>query len=375
MKSSLPLLLLLSAVALPACGSKSKDAEPQGDPRDIVVDEKGVTLGKERIADAPGDAVKKIDPLFAKLKEQRENWKMAHPEGKFDGVVHITLGPNVTCQGAFGVYMTAAFAGYPNILLQQGDIVVDTKAAVPKPPDPTLELGGKIPKKAWMTIRSEGEVEVLPERCTGAYDVVPLAEVTATVKEMCEGDASCPAAIHFSCPAGLPMSKLMPTIQSTFKLNPDKMEFGSMGACLPDDGPFGRDPLLGGLFGEPAPAPSAPPPPPPKGKAPKGQLREGAVNATGGLTEDDVKAGVKPLLPDLQACHEKGLLNNPNLQGRVSAKLKVGKKGAVMSFANGGSDMPDSGVTSCVLRALGKAKFAATGKTSEVTYRVMFSPK
>lgn len=376
MRTSLSLLALLSMGALTACGSKTKDAEPQTDPRDVVIDEKGVTLGGERIADPPADAVKKIDPLFSKLKDQREAWKTAHPDGKFDGALHITLGPNVSCQAALGAYMTAAFAGYPNIHLQQGDIAIDTRAAVPRPPDPGLVLEGKLPQKAWVTIGANGDAEVCPERCTGAFDVVPLADLAATVKEMCGDGAHCPAALHLNCPAGVPMSKLMPVIQATNKLNPDKMELGSVGACLPDDGPFGRNDVLGGLFGEPSAtqAPSAPPPLP-KGKAPKGQIREGAVTITGPLTEDEVKAATKPLLPDMQACHLTALLNNPNLQGRVIAKLQIGKKGAVMSFANRGSDIPDMAVTSCVFKVLGKATFAAKGKTSEVIYPVMFSPK
>jgi hypothetical protein len=104
-------------------------------------------------------------------------------------------------------------------------------------------------------------------------------------------------------------------------------------------------------------------------------MREGAVTATGGLSAEEVSEALKGKRDELTACHVTGLMNNPNLQGRVAVKLEIGKKGAVMSARNGGSDMPDSGVVSCVVKALLDAKFPAKGAVSAVIYPMMFSPK
>jgi hypothetical protein len=74
-------------------------------------------------------------------------------------------------------------------------------------------------------------------------------------------------------------------------------------------------------------------------------------------------------------CYENGLRNNPNLQGRVAVRFVVDRHGAVSSVGNGGSDMPDSGVTSCVVRAFYGLSFPPPDDgIVTVTYPIMFTP-
>ena len=74
-------------------------------------------------------------------------------------------------------------------------------------------------------------------------------------------------------------------------------------------------------------------------------------------------------------CYENGLRSSPNLQGRVSVRFVIGHDGAVSQVSNGGSDMPDTGVVSCVVRAFYGLSFPQPeGGIVTVTYPIMFSP-
>jgi len=75
-------------------------------------------------------------------------------------------------------------------------------------------------------------------------------------------------------------------------------------------------------------------------------------------------------------CYEKGLRNNPNLQGRVSVRFVIGLDGTVAHVDSGGSDMPDGNVTSCVARAFYGLRFPQPeGGIVTVTYPIMFTPE
>lgn len=74
-------------------------------------------------------------------------------------------------------------------------------------------------------------------------------------------------------------------------------------------------------------------------------------------------------------CYENGMRNNPNLAGRVSVAFVIGRDGAVSSVQNGGSDMPDTGVVSCVVRSFYGLSFPAPeGGIVTVSYPLLFSP-
>lgn len=104
-------------------------------------------------------------------------------------------------------------------------------------------------------------------------------------------------------------------------------------------------------------------------------VRMGAVTLSGRLPPEVVQRIVRQNFGRFRLCYENGLRNNPNLQGRVSVRFVIGTDGAVSNIANGGSDMPDGGVVSCVVRAFSGLSFPQPeGGIVTVVYPIMFSP-
>lgn len=79
-----------------------------------------------------------------------------------------------------------------------------------------------------------------------------------------------------------------------------------------------------------------------------------------GRDEREVQAALEKGKMRLRLCYAPGLRNNPNLQGRVGAHL-TGEPGAPPVAKNTGSDVPDSAVVECVLRAVERASVPAPG--------------
>lgn len=73
-------------------------------------------------------------------------------------------------------------------------------------------------------------------------------------------------------------------------------------------------------------------------------------------------------------CYEEGLRRNPSLTGRVTARFVIDRVGAVTLAQNGGSDLPDSAVISCVLSAFYGLSFPAPDNgIVRVSYPILFS--
>jgi hypothetical protein len=105
------------------------------------------------------------------------------------------------------------------------------------------------------------------------------------------------------------------------------------------------------------------------------QVRMGATQVSGRLPPEVIQRIVRQNFGRFRLCYENGLRNNPNLQGRVSVRFVIGRDGAVSNVSNGGSDMPDGGVVSCVVRAFYGLSFPQPeGGIVTVTYPIMFSP-
>jgi hypothetical protein len=105
------------------------------------------------------------------------------------------------------------------------------------------------------------------------------------------------------------------------------------------------------------------------------QVRMGATQVSGRLPPEVIQRIVRQNFGRFRLCYENGLRNNPNLQGRVGVRFVIGRDGAVSQVANGGSDMPDGGVVSCVVRAFYGLSFPQPeGGIVTVTYPIMFSP-
>jgi Ca-activated chloride channel family protein len=104
-------------------------------------------------------------------------------------------------------------------------------------------------------------------------------------------------------------------------------------------------------------------------------VRMGATQVNGRLPPEVIQRIVRQNFGRFRLCYENGLRNNPNLQGRVSVRYVIDRTGSVTNVANGGSDMPDGGVVSCVMRAFHGLSFPQPeGGVVTVTYPIMFSP-
>lgn len=73
-------------------------------------------------------------------------------------------------------------------------------------------------------------------------------------------------------------------------------------------------------------------------------------------------------------CYEEGLRKNPDLRGGVKIKITVDIDGKVTHLADGGSDMPDTNVTSCVIATFSHLVFPKREHPLTIVYPVRFSP-
>ncbi|MDI3289824.1 AgmX/PglI C-terminal domain-containing protein [Polyangium sp. 15x6] len=105
------------------------------------------------------------------------------------------------------------------------------------------------------------------------------------------------------------------------------------------------------------------------------QTRPGAMALSGRLPPEVVRRIIRQNFGRFRLCYENGLRNNPNLQGRVAVRFVIGADGAVSNVGNGGSDMPDGGVVSCIVRSFQGLSFPRPeGGIVTVVYPIMFSP-
>jgi hypothetical protein len=101
----------------------------------------------------------------------------------------------------------------------------------------------------------------------------------------------------------------------------------------------------------------------------------GTTDVSGTLPAEVVQRIVRQNYGRFRMCYETGLRGNPNLSGRVTARFVIGREGAVANVANGGSDLPDSGVVSCVVQAFYGLSFPPPANgVVRVSYPIMFSP-
>ncbi len=101
----------------------------------------------------------------------------------------------------------------------------------------------------------------------------------------------------------------------------------------------------------------------------------GQTIVSGHIPAEVIQRIVRQNYGRFRQCYEMGLRTNPNLTGRVSARFVIGRDGAVTNASNGGGDLPDSAVTSCVISAFYGLSFPAPdGGIVTVTYPIMLVP-
>jgi hypothetical protein len=110
-----------------------------------------------------------------------------------------------------------------------------------------------------------------------------------------------------------------------------------------------------------------------KTRAPK--VRMGATTVSGRLPPEVIQRIVRQNYGRFRMCYEQGLARNPNLEGRAQVRFVIGRDGSVSNVQNGGSDLPDSGVISCVINAYYGLSFPQPeGGIVTVVYPIMFQP-
>ena len=115
---------------------------------------------------------------------------------------------------------------------------------------------------------------------------------------------------------------------------------------------------------------------PPRAAAP-GESREPppATAVKGRLPPPLIQIVVRARFGEFRRCYEAGLGRSPKLGGRVMARFVIDRDGSVSNVADGGSDMPDAEVTSCVLKAFYGLRFPRPdGGIVTVVYPIMLSP-
>ncbi|MBK8251386.1 MAG: AgmX/PglI C-terminal domain-containing protein [Polyangiaceae bacterium] len=105
------------------------------------------------------------------------------------------------------------------------------------------------------------------------------------------------------------------------------------------------------------------------------RVRMGATSVSGRLPPEVVQRIVRRNFGRFRLCYENGLRSNPNLSGRVSVRFVIDRTGSATAVSNGGSDLPDQGVISCVVNAFRGLSFPEPeGGVVTVVYPIMFSP-
>jgi hypothetical protein len=105
------------------------------------------------------------------------------------------------------------------------------------------------------------------------------------------------------------------------------------------------------------------------------RMRPGTTTVSGRLPPEVIQRIVRQNYGRFRNCYEQGLTRNPNLEGRVQTRFIIGRDGSVSNVQNGGSDLPDSGVVSCVISAYYGLSFPQPeGGIVTVVYPIMFQP-
>ncbi|WP_437724865.1 AgmX/PglI C-terminal domain-containing protein [Sorangium sp. So ce861] len=80
-------------------------------------------------------------------------------------------------------------------------------------------------------------------------------------------------------------------------------------------------------------------------------VRMGATQVSGRLPAEVIQRIVRQSFGRFRLCYERGLERSPRLQGRVAVRFTIDPSGAVVNARDGGSDLHDGAVVSCVIRA------------------------
>jgi hypothetical protein len=90
-----------------------------------------------------------------------------------------------------------------------------------------------------------------------------------------------------------------------------------------------------------------------------GPLPAARFQVNGLLATNVVEGVVRANADRFRRCYEDKLREKPSLRGRITVKFVIDRTGAVSIAADGGSDVPDDTLVSCVIRSFSELKFPA----------------
>jgi hypothetical protein len=100
------------------------------------------------------------------------------------------------------------------------------------------------------------------------------------------------------------------------------------------------------------------------------------ASVEGSLDKEQVREVVRKHIGDVRACYNEGLLEDPELEGRVIVDFVIGEKGKVVESAiDDRTDLPDRKTSRCIVDAVSSWKFPAPAEGEVVvTYPFALSP-
>jgi len=385
----------------------------------IIVDAEKITINGHRVAgrrdlDVQG-RMRRIEPVFDWMKGMREHWKTIHPGESFTEKIDLTLPEDMTYLDGVSLVSTLAFAGYPQeVTVKIGSTSTTIDVHVPGPPrEDAEEKKETSPPVTFSLCKADGAWHAVastppPEKKPSLADIwgdpsaptapwgrdptpSPTAEETTVIRgvnwELVTDGTSESLARKLCSPNGCTtftsgvngaatFKEALAMIGPAYKARKTNVTVGAGGGGVR---------FLDCSMEPPSPAPA--PPVAEGGNADAGAgitkattkksptLRNGAVQVNGRLPPEVVQRIVRQNFGRFRLCYENGLRNNPNLQGRVAVKFVIGRSGEVTTAQDGGSDLPDQGVVSCIVRGVGNLSFPQPeGGIVTVVYPIVFSP-
>jgi TonB family protein len=105
------------------------------------------------------------------------------------------------------------------------------------------------------------------------------------------------------------------------------------------------------------------------------QVRAGATTVSGRLPPEVIQRIVRQNFGRFRLCYERGLSNNPSLEGQVVVRFVIGTDGAVSSVTKQSSTLADEAVAACVVAAFRSLSFPQPeGGVVSVSYPIAFKP-
>jgi TonB family protein len=78
------------------------------------------------------------------------------------------------------------------------------------------------------------------------------------------------------------------------------------------------------------------------------EFDSGASSIAGGLERSEVEAVIRENISQIRFCYNRGLRNNPNLEGKVTSNFVIGADGSVRTSRLAGSSLGSAEVEDCI---------------------------